>query len=137
MSGAHLARRVDFRYLIVGGGMACDAAARGIRQVDANGSIGIIADEEDPPVARPALTKKLWTDPEFTFDSSLPTVEHWSDDDAGVVYYLAGERVAGVLLWNVPGQLDAARATIAQGAAIRLDDLAGRIPLTDDRRSAA
>ncbi|HWU47899.1 MAG TPA: FAD-dependent oxidoreductase [Humibacter sp.] len=410
MSGAHLARRADFRYLIIGGGMACDAAARGIRQLDADGSIGIIADEEDPPAIRPALTKKLWTDPEFTFDrvwlhteeqtgayrrgreraqelnrsdrvvltssgaeygyqhlliatgasprridlpdderiiyfrsaedyrrlralcdhgrriavvgggfigtelaaalvhngidttlvfpeptlcgavfptrlaerfqhlfatagvrlipntvvehgtadaaavtllldesgevdadavvlglgvapnsaiaehaglringgivvddrlrtdddnvwaagdvasypdrilgrtrvehvdnaramgtqagrnlagadepydhtpyfysvvfgnryeavgrldSSLQTVEHWSDDDAGVVYYLDGDRVAGVLLWNVHGQLDAARATIAQGATIRLDDLAARIPLTPDRRSAA
>ncbi|WP_022899977.1 NAD(P)/FAD-dependent oxidoreductase [Humibacter albus] len=60
--------RTDYDYLIVGGGMVADSAARGIRERDADGSIGIIALEEDPPATRPALTKKLWTDPEFTFD---------------------------------------------------------------------
>jgi len=60
--------RHDYDYLIIGGGMVADSAARGIRERDSDGSIGIIALEEDPPATRPALTKKLWTDPEFTFD---------------------------------------------------------------------
>lgn len=58
----------DHHYLIIGGGMVADAAARGIRELDADGDIGIIALEEDAPVTRPALTKKLWTDPDFGFD---------------------------------------------------------------------
>ncbi|WFR67875.1 hypothetical protein P9139_05655 [Curtobacterium flaccumfaciens] len=57
----------DFRYLIVGGGMVADAAARGIRELDADGSIGIISEDVDRPYARPALSKKLWTDPDFSW----------------------------------------------------------------------
>ncbi|TAK08421.1 MAG: NAD(P)/FAD-dependent oxidoreductase [Candidatus Manganitrophaceae bacterium] len=48
------------RYLIVGGGMTADAAVRGIRQVDPDGSIGLISREADPPYDRPPLTKGLW-----------------------------------------------------------------------------
>jgi NADPH-dependent 2,4-dienoyl-CoA reductase/sulfur reductase-like enzyme len=47
-------------YLIVGGGMAAAAAVRGIREVDAHGSIGLIGEEGDPPYKRPPLSKKLW-----------------------------------------------------------------------------
>ena len=61
----------DFRYLIVGGGMVADAAARGIREIDADGSIGIISEDVDRPYARPALSKKLWTDPEFSWDDKV------------------------------------------------------------------
>lgn len=48
------------RYLIVGGGMAADAAVRGIRSVDADGTIGIVGDEPEPPYERPPLSKGLW-----------------------------------------------------------------------------
>jgi 3-phenylpropionate/trans-cinnamate dioxygenase ferredoxin reductase subunit len=50
----------DYRYLIVGGGMTADAAARGIREVDPNGEIGVLCEEPDPPYSRPPLTKGLW-----------------------------------------------------------------------------
>jgi 3-phenylpropionate/trans-cinnamate dioxygenase ferredoxin reductase subunit len=50
----------DFRYLIVGGGMAADAAVRGIRQVDQSGEIEIISNEGHPPYNRPPLSKSLW-----------------------------------------------------------------------------
>jgi NADPH-dependent 2,4-dienoyl-CoA reductase/sulfur reductase-like enzyme len=50
----------DYTYLIVGGGMAADAAVHGIREVDADRSIGLISAEPDPPYKRPPLSKKLW-----------------------------------------------------------------------------
>ena len=50
----------DYTYLIVGGGMTGDAAARGIREVDPKGSIGLIGAEHDPPYKRPPLSKGLW-----------------------------------------------------------------------------
>jgi 3-phenylpropionate/trans-cinnamate dioxygenase ferredoxin reductase component len=50
----------DYSYLIVGGGMAADAAVHGIREVDADGTIGLISAEPDPPYKRPPLSKKLW-----------------------------------------------------------------------------
>jgi NADPH-dependent 2,4-dienoyl-CoA reductase/sulfur reductase-like enzyme len=51
----------DFRYLIVGGGLTGDAACKGIRERDPDGSIGLVCDEDVPPYARPPLTKGLWT----------------------------------------------------------------------------
>lgn len=56
----------SYGYVIVGGGMTADAAAKGIREIDPRGTIAIVSDDEDEPYTRPALSKKLWTDPEFT-----------------------------------------------------------------------
>jgi 3-phenylpropionate/trans-cinnamate dioxygenase ferredoxin reductase component len=50
----------EFRYLIVGGGMTADAACRGIRDHDPDGSIGLVGGETHPPYARPPLSKALW-----------------------------------------------------------------------------
>ena len=49
-----------FDYLIVGGGMTADAAARGIRKEDANGTIAVVGADGHPPYNRPPLTKGLW-----------------------------------------------------------------------------
>ncbi|HZV35352.1 MAG TPA: FAD-dependent oxidoreductase [Verrucomicrobiae bacterium] len=51
-----------YDYFIIGGGMTADAAAQGIREVDSNGSIGLISMETNPPYDRPPLTKGLWKD---------------------------------------------------------------------------
>jgi NADPH-dependent 2,4-dienoyl-CoA reductase/sulfur reductase-like enzyme len=51
---------IAYDYLIVGGGMTAAAAADGIREVDPNGSIGIISAEPDAPYNRPPLSKGLW-----------------------------------------------------------------------------
>ncbi len=50
----------EYRYLIVGGGMAADAAVQGIREVDPEGSIGLIGAESHAPYNRPPLSKGLW-----------------------------------------------------------------------------
>ena len=39
----------EFRYVIIGGGMAADSAAQGIREIDEEGSIAIISDDVDEP----------------------------------------------------------------------------------------
>ena len=49
-----------YPYLIVGGGMTADAAAHGIRELDADRAIGVIAAEPHPPYNRPPLSKALW-----------------------------------------------------------------------------
>ena len=49
-----------YKYLIIGGGLAGDAETRGIRELDAEGSIGLISMEPDPPYMRPNLSKGLW-----------------------------------------------------------------------------
>ena len=50
----------SYDYLILGAGMAASAAARGIRERDPRGSIGLIGAEAHPPYDRPPLTKDLW-----------------------------------------------------------------------------
>ena len=49
-----------YKYLIIGGGLAGDGATRGIRELDTQGSIGLISMEPDPPYMRPNLSKGLW-----------------------------------------------------------------------------
>lgn len=51
----------QYTYLIIGGGMTADAAVKGIREQDTSGTIGVISAEQDPPYARPPLSKDLWT----------------------------------------------------------------------------
>ncbi len=50
-----------YDYLIIGGGMTADAAAKSIRKHDDKGTIGLIGNETHPPYERPPLTKALWT----------------------------------------------------------------------------
>ncbi|MEW6568610.1 MAG: FAD/NAD(P)-binding oxidoreductase [Chloroflexota bacterium] len=49
-----------YRYLIVGGGIAADAAIRSLLEVDPQADIGLIGDEPHPPHNRPPLSKGLW-----------------------------------------------------------------------------
>jgi NADPH-dependent 2,4-dienoyl-CoA reductase/sulfur reductase-like enzyme len=78
----------DYRYLIVGGGMTADAAARGIRELDSSGSIGVIGAEPDPPYARPPLSKALW--------KGEPLESVWRNTgDAGVKLHL-GRRASNL-----------------------------------------
>jgi NADPH-dependent 2,4-dienoyl-CoA reductase/sulfur reductase-like enzyme len=49
-----------YKYLIIGGGLTGDGATRGIRELDADGAIGVISMETDPPYMRPNLSKGLW-----------------------------------------------------------------------------
>lgn len=61
-------------------------------------------------------------------DPGLEVVEDWQEPyRTGVVYYLGSGRVRGVLLWNLFGRLEEARALIAEPAPLRPDDVEGRI----------
>ena len=59
----------SYDQLIIGGGQVADDAARALREHGAEGSIGILSSDEDAPYTRPALTKKLWVDPDFGEDA--------------------------------------------------------------------
>ena len=88
------------RYLIVGGGMTGDAAAKSIREHDPDGSITLVGDDPQPPYKRPPLTKGLW--------SGGDEAKIWCGTaDAGVELRL-GRRIVSV-------DVDARRATDDQG----------------------
>lgn len=57
-------------------------------------------------------------------------VEDWKEQlREGVIYYLDRGRVRGVLLWNTWGQVDAARALIAEPGPFSPEQLKGRLPV--------
>jgi 3-phenylpropionate/trans-cinnamate dioxygenase ferredoxin reductase subunit len=63
-----------------------------------------------------------------TLDARLEIVEDWKERfREGVVYYLKDGRVRGVLLWNVWGQVDAARALIGTPDRFTSESLKQRI----------
>jgi 3-phenylpropionate/trans-cinnamate dioxygenase ferredoxin reductase subunit len=63
-------------------------------------------------------------------DPRLQTVSDWKAPfREGVVYYLESGRVRGVLLWNTPGQVDAARTLVADPGPFSAGDLKGRLPV--------
>lgn len=74
------------RYLIIGAGMTGDAAARGIREHDADGSIVIVGAEQHPPYKRPPLSKGLW--------SGGDEAKIWKDDAHGAELRLGTRIVA-------------------------------------------
>src|SRR5262249_19833749 len=82
----------NYRYLIVGGGMTADAAVHGIRDVDRDGSIGLLSAEKQLPYDRPPLTKGLWK------GKSLDTVWRHTDDQQVTVH-----------LWPTVKRLDPAK----------------------------
>jgi NADPH-dependent 2,4-dienoyl-CoA reductase/sulfur reductase-like enzyme len=49
-----------FDYLIIGAGMAGEAAAQALREADAGATIGMLGEESHPPYDRPPLSKALW-----------------------------------------------------------------------------
>src|SRR3954469_22839735 len=90
------------KYLIVGGGMTGDMAAKGIREHDADGRIVIVGAEPHPVYKRPLLTtgmwsgtreEKLWKQPADNVDLvtgrrivSVDLHGHTATDDAGEEY---------------------------------------------------
>jgi len=63
-------------------------------------------------------------------DARLETVSDWKAPfREGVVYFLGEGRVKGVLLWNTWGQVDHARALIAEPGPFTPATLVGRLPV--------
>jgi NADPH-dependent 2,4-dienoyl-CoA reductase/sulfur reductase-like enzyme len=61
-------------------------------------------------------------------NSELETVSDWEDEfQKGVIYYLGGGRVRGVLLWNFWSQVKNARALMMEEGPFKADDLKGKI----------
>lgn len=64
-------------------------------------------------------------------DARLETYSDWQEKfRQGVIYYLREGRVRGVLLWNVPGQVDDARQLIGEPGPFSAENLRGRLPAT-------
>ena len=62
-----------YDYLIIGAGMAADAAAKAIHEVEAGASVGIVGEETSAPYQRPPLSKGLWKGDKSPADVDLAT----------------------------------------------------------------
>lgn len=62
-------------YLIIGAGMAADAAAKAIHELDAAANIGIVGNEAQAPYQRPPLSKALWKGDKSPADIDLATAQ--------------------------------------------------------------
>ena len=91
---------MDTRYLLVGGGMTADAAVKGIREHDGDGSIVLVGSEPHPPYKRPPLTKGLW--------SGGDEAKIWKHTEDAGAEVIVGRRI-------VAFDLDRRRATDDQG----------------------
>ena len=61
-------------------------------------------------------------------DSRFRTFADWQEENkTGVIYYLDGDRLRGVMLCNVWGQVDAARALIEKAGPFTAEELRGAI----------
>jgi NADPH-dependent 2,4-dienoyl-CoA reductase/sulfur reductase-like enzyme len=76
------------RYLIVGGGMAADAAVHGIREVDPDGPIVLVGSEPDPPYNRPPLSKALW--------KGEPVASIWRKQDTAATTLRLGRQITAL-----------------------------------------
>ncbi len=98
----------EYSYLIIGGGMTADAAAKAIRAADPGGSIGLVSAESHPPYDRPPLSKALW--------KGEPEEKIWRNTDTtGAVLHL-DRRVTAI-------DSDRKTATDAHGDVYRYDKL--------------
>lgn len=113
-----------YKYIIVGGGMSADAAVKGIRELDSDGSILLISAENDPPYNRPPLSKALW--------KGTPLDKIWLSTDAQDADLLLGHKVTSI-------QKDEKIVETAEGEVFRYEKLllatGGRVrqlPFGDD-----
>ncbi len=60
MLASYLGENVTYRYVVLGGGMTADSAAKAIRKADPDGSLLLVSDESVAPYKRPPLSKGMW-----------------------------------------------------------------------------
>ncbi len=70
-------------YLIIGAGMAGDAAAKAIHEAEPAATIAMIGDEAQPPYQRPPLSKAMWKGDKTLADIDLGTRDSGVDLQLG------------------------------------------------------
>jgi 3-phenylpropionate/trans-cinnamate dioxygenase ferredoxin reductase subunit len=83
----------DYKYVIIGGGLAGGRACDGIRKVDSEGRIVLVADEPHRPYQRPPLSKGYLTGKQGLGKVYLKKEAHYSDSQVEI---LSGVRASQV-----------------------------------------
>ncbi|MCE5185143.1 MAG: FAD-dependent oxidoreductase [Planctomycetaceae bacterium] len=83
----------DFKYIVIGGGLAGCYALDGIRSQDPKGSALLISSEDHLPYDRPPLTKKLWFGKKKVEDIFIHDSKHFADNGIEVLLNTRAETV--------------------------------------------
>jgi NAD(P)H-nitrite reductase large subunit len=83
----------EYNYIIVGGGLAGQRAAQGIRKVDVEGTTALITAEQHVPYERPPLSKGYLMGKEGV-DAAYLEDDDWYEENG--IDLMRGRRVAGV-----------------------------------------
>jgi len=75
----------NYKYVIVGGGIAGQRAGDGIRRVDPDGSVALITDEPHMPYQRPPLSKGYLTGREGLEQLYLKEQDYYADNQIEVI----------------------------------------------------
>jgi NADPH-dependent 2,4-dienoyl-CoA reductase/sulfur reductase-like enzyme len=125
------------RFVVIGGGFIGSEITAALAMNGKQVTITFLEEGIGGRLFPPGLARFLNGDYRFDLgyetvgelDPRLEIVEDWKEPyREGVVYSLDGGRLRGVLLWNVWGQVEAARALIAEGGAHTPQTLKGRLP---------
>lgn len=114
-----------YKYLIVGGGMTADAAAKAIRATDAKGTIGIISSDPHAPYARPPLSKALWK------GESEDTI--WKHTETAGVALQLGRRVTAINPGNKTVSDDRGNAISYEKLLLATGGTPRRLPLPSEQ----
>ena len=104
----------EFKYALIGGGLASASAAAGIREHDAEGSIAIISAEKYYPYHRPPLSKGYLVEGDWEPSDVYHEDEDWYQEQN--VTYRAGVRATGL-------DLDSRLVSLASDETIQYEKL--------------
>jgi 3-phenylpropionate/trans-cinnamate dioxygenase ferredoxin reductase subunit len=83
----------DYRYVIIGGGLAGGKAAEALRKADADGSIALVTDEPHRPYERPPLSKEYLLGQEGGHEVFLQDESFYADNAIEVHQGVAATRI--------------------------------------------
>lgn len=83
----------EYRYVIIGGGLAAQRAVQGIRKVDAQGTLALVTDEPHWPYQRPPLSKGYLTGKEG-LDAVVVESSEWYEEQG--IDVITGARATAV-----------------------------------------
>jgi len=75
----------EYQYLVIGGGIAGGKALEGVREVDPEGSLGLITRENHPPYQKPPLSKTYLRDETDLDDVYLKSQEKYQEMDVDLI----------------------------------------------------
>lgn len=113
----------NFKYIIIGGGLAGDAAVKGLREIDEVGTVLMVTKEPYPPYSRPPLTKGLW--------KNTPEEKIWKKTEEKNIEIMTGTGVTDINN-NSSVTLDNGEVIYFEKLLIATGGIVSKLPVVDE-----